>query len=216
MSDLKIENLSKSYRTSSSADAVSALDDVSLNVGGGEFLAIQGASGSGKSTLLYTIAGLVTPDAGGISFDSQDLTKMSASCRTQHRAQTIGLVFQDFRLVPYLNVLENITVVSGDNARAENLLDRMQLSHRMAHKPSQLSAGEQQRCAIARALINEPGLLLADEPTGNLDSENATIILDYLADYAATGKIVVMATHDPAAVSAAHRNVGMADGKLVS
>lgn len=212
--DLQIKNLNKSYRTAAGAKPVCALDDVSLNVSKGEFIALQGASGSGKSTLLYTIAGLVTPDSGQVLIGSEDLTGMSNGQRTNHRSRAIGLVFQDFRLIPYLSVLENVALISNERDQAVDLLSSMQLKDRQHHKPSQLSAGEQQRCAIARALIHQPQLILADEPTGNLDAENSSIILDCLADYAQKGNIVVMASHDPAAVKATDRAVEMSDGKL--
>ena len=212
--DLQIHQLSKRYRTT--ANDVCALADVSLSASKGELIALHGVSGSGKSTLLYTIAGLITPDAGVITLDDDEMTAMSLSQRAQHRAQHIGLVFQDFRLVPYLNVLENVMLVHNDEEEAMTLLDQMKLIGRIHHKPAQLSAGEQQRCAVARALVKAPTLILADEPTGNLDVENSSIILNFLGDYASKGHIVIMATHDPAAVASAGRVISIAEGKVVT
>lgn len=214
--ELQIKKLSKSYLASAGSTAVHALSDVSLDMHRGDFVALHGASGSGKSTLLYTIAGLVTPDSGDVIFAGKNLTRLGAADRTRARAEDVGLVFQDFRLVPYLNVLENVTVLTGEKEKARELLGSMQLTDRMQHKPSQLSAGEQQRCAIARALIHQPQLLLADEPTGNLDAENSGIILKKLAEYAEQGNMVLMATHDPVAVSAASGSIAMADGEIIS
>ncbi|MGB0775613.1 MAG: ABC transporter ATP-binding protein [Akkermansiaceae bacterium] len=213
-SSLQIKQLAKSYTTG--ASKVAALADVSLSAAGGDFCALHGSSGSGKSTLLYAIAGLLTPDGGDITLNGKELTPMSQSQRTQFRAEHIGLVFQDFRLVPYLSIIDNVLLVGGDRTKAESLLETMGLKNRLHHRPSQLSAGEQQRCAIARALINDPELVLADEPTGNLDAENSDIILKALQQCASSGRIVIMATHDPTAVQAATRSIELANGQIVN
>jgi putative ABC transport system ATP-binding protein len=219
MSDLslKINKITKSYFTASSQ--VKALKYVSISVQLNELLALHGASGSGKSTLLYAIAGLLTVDAGDISLCGKNLTSMSQAVRTKFRADHIGLVFQDFRLVPYLDVLGNVMLATNGSAdakeRAEQWLEKVGISERKNHRPSQLSTGEQQRCAMARALVNDPYLILADEPTGNLDAENSAIILGFLKQFAESGKLVIMATHDPSAVKAATRIAKMKDGELL-
>ncbi len=211
-SSLVVNKLCKRYSTP--ASEVCALQDVSFSASKGEVVAFHGASGGGKSTLLYALAGLLTPDSGEIVLDGKRLTSLRQSARAAHRAQHIGLVFQDFRLIAYLSVLENVMLANPNRKKAEEALSQLGLMKRIHHLPNQLSGGEQQRCAMARALANDPSLILADEPTGNLDAENSAILLDYLRQVAHSGRIVILATHDPLAVKAADRSIHLDDGKI--
>jgi ABC-type lipoprotein export system ATPase subunit len=215
---LSLQNLTKTYRTW--AGEVKALDGVSLDIDKGEFVAVCGPSGSGKTTLLMMIAAMLRPSGGTVRFEQRDVYEMTGPARARFRAETIGFVFQMFHLVPYLNVLENVllaaAVVRRRNGRiqAEELLQRLGLQHRLGHRPSELSAGEKQRTAIARALLNQPKLILADEPTGNLDPENARCVLQHLQDFQKDGGTVIMATHGPAAQEFATRTVNLREGRL--
>lgn len=204
-----------------SPDPVVALGEVSLQVHAGEFLAVCGPSGCGKSTLLLTIGLLLRPDTGNLEIAGQNIAELSPSRQSSFRAQNVGFVFQDFHLIPYLNVLENVLVptlaqpLSDASARAEMLLEEMGLAARHDHLPSELSAGERQRTALVRALMLRPRLILADEPTGNLDRENADCVLNHLAHYSEAGGAVVMATHDEGAMMRAGRRVLMDKGRIV-
>ncbi|HTV61876.1 MAG TPA: ABC transporter ATP-binding protein [Verrucomicrobiae bacterium] len=199
------------------------LRDVNLEVARGEFLALRGASGAGKSTLLHLIGGLDSPNAGEIFFDGQDVTKFSTSELTHFRNRRVGFVFQAYHLLPELTALENVCLparvarisagVSGE--RAGNLLQRVGLGDRLEHKPSELSGGEQQRVAIARALINQPELLLADEPTGNLDSQTGGDIIELLKRLRVERQMtLVVATHDTHVAAHAQRTIELADGRI--
>jgi ABC-type lipoprotein export system ATPase subunit len=215
---LSLQDLTKTYRTW--AGEVKALEGVSLDIDKGEFVAVCGPSGSGKTTLLMMIAAMLRPSGGTVRFEERDVYEMTGPARARFRAETIGFVFQMFHLVPYLNVLENVllaaAVVRRRNGRiqAEELLQRLGLQHRLGHRPSELSAGEKQRTAIARALLNQPKLILADEPTGNLDPENARCVLRHLQDFQKDGGTVIMATHGPAAQEFATRTVNLREGRL--
>jgi len=217
---LQLDNVCKTYRDSQAT--VLAVDDVSLQISEGEFVAVQGASGCGKSTLLLTAGGLLKPDSGQVQVNGQDPYALTNDARAEFRARTIGFVFQQFHLVPYLNVLENVLApaiaVSGSETetreRALQLLERFGLSDRRLHVPAKLSSGERQRTAMARALLNEPKLILADEPTGNLDHENADTVLGYLADFATDGGAVLLVTHDDRAVACAKSVIHLQDGKI--
>jgi ABC-type lipoprotein export system ATPase subunit len=216
---LVLENLSKTYRTR--AAQVKALEGVSLQIDRGEFVVICGPSGSGKTTLLMMVAAMLHPSSGSVRFDDTDIYRMTGPERAKFRASHIGFVFQMFHLVPYLNVLENVLAASGaigknDKAGAEELLRRLGLEQRVRHRPSELSAGEKQRAAIARALLNRPRLILADEPTGNLDPENARGVLQHLRDFQQAGGTVVVATHGPAAGEFATRTIYLRDGTLAN
>jgi putative ABC transport system ATP-binding protein len=205
---------------------VHALDGVSIAVHEGEFVALVGTSGSGKSTLLNLIAGLDHATGGTLRIFEQDLARMSRDELSLHRRRNVGIIFQSFNLVSTMTAVENVAlsmmfagVPRGDrNARASKLLESVGLGERQAHRPKELSGGEQQRVAIARALANEPRLLLADEPTGNLDSRTSGEIMSVLKDLNETGgKTIVMVTHDPALAAAhADRTITMLDGKVVS
>ncbi len=201
---------------------VRALDEVSITVEAGEFVAIQGPSGCGKTTLLLAAGGLLAPDEGQVLLDGQDPYAMSANARAGFRARAIGFVFQQFHLVPYLNVLENVLVPSvarpaaDARGRAKELIDRFNLADRIHHVPAELSTGERQRVALARALLNGPRLLLADEPTGNLDDANAAVVLETLTAFAADGGAVLLVTHSPLVAQAAQRTVRIEAGQLHS
>jgi len=202
---------------------VPALRGVDLEVPAGEFLAIVGPSGSGKSTLFHIIGGLTPPTAGQIQVGGNDLAKMSDADRTRLRKRTVGFVFQKFNLLPNLTARDNIAAaryISGyrekPDADFEKLLESLGIAQRLDHKPNALSGGEQQRVAIARAVVNRPAILLADEPTGNLDTENSKAVLEILQDLnRRLGQTILMITHNPEAAAYAHRTVSMRDGKIV-
>ena len=205
---------------------VRALDGVSVSVGEAEFVALLGTSGSGKSTLLNLIAGLDRPTEGALRVFDRDLAQMSSMELTLHRRQNVGIIFQSFNLVPTMSAIENVAlammfaeVPRGDReARAASLLESVGLSERQRHRPKELSGGEQQRVAIARALSNAPRMLLADEPTGNLDSRTSREIMELLKTLnERDGRTVIIVTHDPSlAARYAHRTLTMLDGQVIS
>jgi putative ABC transport system ATP-binding protein len=218
---LSCEGLHKAYQTQ--AETVRALNGVDLAVRPGEFVAVMGPSGSGKSTLLNLLAGLDRPSEGLIRLEGQDLGRLSDRNLTLLRRRRIGFVFQFFNLVPTLTAEENILLpmlLDGrrvDQALLGRLLADLGLAERARHKPDQLSGGQQQRVAIARALVTEPALILADEPTGNLDSQSAEDILRMLRHACdERGRAIVMVTHDPKAAGFADRVITLRDGKVVS
>jgi len=202
------------------------VDDVSIAIRSKEFVALLGSSGSGKSTLLNLMAGLDRPSSGAIFAHERNLAEMSSEDLAQHRSHTIGMVFQAFNLLPRMTLEENVElplrlaeVERADRAgRVREAVDRVRLAARLTHRPSELSGGEQQRAALARALVNRPTILLADEPTGNLDSATGDAILHLLQEInESLGMTIVMVTHDrDRAARFAHRIVTMADGKLIS
>ncbi len=201
---------------------VPALRGVDLAVKAGEFLAIVGPSGSGKSTLFHIIGGLTPPTSGQVLVDGKDLAAMSEAERTRMRKRTVGFVFQKFNLLPNLTARDNIAVARyiADNRKPdpgfEDVLRMLGIQDRLDHKPTALSGGEQQRIAIARAVVNHPAILLADEPTGNLDTENSKVVLDMLKDLnERLGQTILMITHNPEAAAYGHRTVQMRDGKIV-
>lgn len=208
---LTVTNVSKFYHKGS--DKITALDDFSLEVAAGEYVGVRGQSGCGKTTLLLAVGGLLRPDQGTVTIEDQDLYQLSSEQRAHFRATNIGFVFQQFHLVPYLSVLDNVLAATlahplpDARNRANDLLDRFGLGHRLQHFPSELSTGERQRCALARALLHEPKLLLADEPTGNLDEANADIVLKHISEHAKNGGAVLLVTHDQRAVATAQRVV---------
>jgi len=215
---LDVSNISKHYRGPDGV--IRALDGVSLRVEPGEFVAVQGPSGCGKTTLLLAAGGLLAPDEGEIRIDGIDLYSMPPDERARFRASTVGFVFQQFHLVPYLSVLDNILAPSlalpkpGTRERARALIEHFNLSGRERHVPSELSTGERQRAALARALLNEPKLLLADEPTGNLDRTNAETVLSYFAEFAGSGGAVLMVTHSERASACATRTIRLEEGRI--
>lgn len=215
---LQVENLSKSY--AGPQGTVSALAGVSLKLGAGEFAAVQGPSGCGKTTLLLAIGVLLQPTSGQVLINGQDPYGLSAAQRARVRAAHIGFVFQQFHLIPYLNVRDNILAAAlalppdGAAARAHDLMARFGLQDRAHHLATDLSTGERQRAALARALLNRPKLLLADEPTGNLDEENGELVLRCLAEFAAQGGAVLLVTHNPLAAKYAGRILRMREGRI--
>ena len=220
---LQTRDLKKHYRMGTST--VRALDGVSLSVEQGEFIALLGTSGSGKSTLLNLVAGLDRPTEGSLRIFDQDLSQMSSAELSVHRRRNVGIIFQSFNLVSTMTARENVTLAmmfagvprAEREGHATQLLDSVGLGGRQTHRPRELSGGEQQRVAIARALSNNPHLLLADEPTGNLDSRTSGDILALLKELnERDGKTIIMVTHDPAlARQYAHRTITMLDGAVV-
>ena len=195
------------------------LDGIDLDVGAGELVAIAGRSGSGKSTLLHLIGGLDQADGGIIEVAGRTLTGLSEAALTRVRRQSIGFVFQSFHLLPELNAFENVLLPArlnggGGHERARRLITALELEDAAHRLPDTLSGGEQQRVAIARALVNDPRLLLADEPTGNLDAESAAIVLELLREIADNGRAVLLATHDREATASADRVLELLDGRL--
>src|ERR1700719_1046212 len=219
---LKLENVSKIYRTAEVETR--ALDSVSFEVGAGEFLAIMGPSGCGKSTLLNILGLLDSPTSGVYSFFGEDVARASERYLTILRRATVGFVFQSFNLIDDLNVAENVEValiyrgVSGSERkrRVAEALERVGIAHRSGHLPQQLSGGQQQRVAIARALVARPKLILADEPTGNLDTTNGDAVMDLLTEVAKAGTTVVMVTHSRAHAAYAECTLELLDGQVVS
>ena len=223
---LEAEKLYKSYKMGVSR--VEVLKGVNLTVGRGEFVAIVGASGSGKSTLLHILGALDRPDKGLVKFEEKDLRTFSSGQLNKFRNKTVGFVFQFYHLLDELNVAENVflpamasksiigwlTAKNAAKKRAKELLGRFGLAQRVRHKPFELSGGERQRAAIARALMNEPKILLADEPTGNLDSETGNGILDVFEELNRAGQTIVMVTHDERIAKRAQRIVTLSDGRI--
>ena len=205
---LCLEGFSKSF------GEVVALDDVSLSVTEGEIVALRGPSGAGKSTLLYLIAGLLAPDAGTVTVSGIDPYFLSGAKRTLFRSEELGMVFQDARLIPYLNIRENVLVAGGDPKRADELIESLGLTSRRTHVPKKLSAGEQQRAGLARALVTNPKLVLADEPTGNLDEENTELVIAGLRKYTNAGGSVLVVTHDARVIEIADRILTLEHGRL--
>jgi putative ABC transport system ATP-binding protein len=205
-------------------ERIDILKGISFQIYSGEFISIVGPSGSGKSTLLGIIAGLDNPSSGQVLIDGVDITTMSEGKLAEVRNNKIGMVFQAFNLIPTLTAQENVEVPlyvgkhkGSPSARAKELLDLVGLSHRLKHRPNQLSGGEQQRVAIARALATDPALVLADEPTGNLDAKNSENVLKLIAYLRAqTGKTFIIATHNPIVASHADRSISLLDGKIAA
>ncbi|POD94474.1 ABC transporter ATP-binding protein [Pectobacterium odoriferum] len=197
---------------------VTALDNINIRIARGEFVAIMGASGSGKTTLMNILTCLDTVSEGQVLLDGVDAAGLDEEGRRQFRADKIGLVFQQFHLIPFLTALENVMLAQHyhsvvDEVAAQRVLEQVGLAHRVDHLPSQLSGGEQQRVCIARALVNEPPVIFADEPTGNLDEENERQVLDLLKDLHRQGRTIVMVTHNPELGRFADRIIRLQHGK---
>ena len=218
---LRTEDLTKNYKIGK-VD-VPALRGVSISINEGEFVAIMGPSGCGKSTLLHLMGGLLSPSSGKIEIDGEDLSQVSDAKRTDIRRRKIGFVFQRFNLFPTLTAEGNLKLAEkihskngGSSAKRREVLRLLQLEDKMHHKPLEMSGGEQQRVALARAVINNPAIILADEPTGNLDTENSKIVLDMFRDLnKELGQTIIMITHNPEAAAACSRIIHMRDGRVV-
>jgi len=208
---IHIENISKIY--SMDKKTIHALSEFSLTIEKGEFIAIQGPSGCGKTTLLLITGGLLHPDQGRVIINSENIYNLTPEKRAIFRAQNIGFVFQQYHLIPYLTVLENVQLpqLAQENSIPENeiieLIESLGLKERLQHIPAELSAGEKQRTALARALLYNPRILLADEITGNLDQGNAKIVMNCLSDYSARGGTVMLVTHEKEENRLAHRTI---------
>jgi putative ABC transport system ATP-binding protein len=224
MNDLPIVQVRELYKTYRAGDVdVHALRGVNLDVGRGEFVSIMGASGSGKSTLFNILGALTPPTLGTVQIDGKDLANLSNGERSELRKKTVGFVFQKYNLLPTLSAEDNIRIVQYIGNRAtefspefQEVLNILSISDRLQHKPRALSGGQQQRVAIARAIVNEPAILLADEPTGNLDSQNSAAVLTLLKDLnQRLGQTILMITHDQEVASSAGRIVHMRDGRII-
>jgi putative ABC transport system ATP-binding protein len=217
---ISIRGLQKIYRVGSVE--VPALRGVDLSVKPGEFLSVVGPSGSGKSTLFHIIGGLTPPTAGEVYVAGANLAALTDAGRTRMRRRTVGFVFQKFNLLPNLTARDNIAVarfIAGADSKPDPLFEEalrmLGIAERLDHKPNALSGGEQQRVAIARAIVNRPAILLADEPTGNLDTENSRAVLEILRDLnARVGQTILMITHNPEAAAYGHHTVHMRDGRI--
>lgn len=218
---IELKNVTKIVR--SGADDLTILDDVSIEIPDGEFVAVTGASGSGKSTLLGLIAGLDAPSSGEILIDGASVTSMSEDDLAFLRSEKIGFIFQSFHLIPSLTAFENVLIpmeilgLKSAKSRAAELLESVELTNRGHHYPTELSGGEQQRIAIARAFANEPKILLADEPTGNLDSKNGAHIFDLMTELHRRNNVtLILVTHDQNLANRAQRQIILKDGRVLS
>ena len=218
---IHLDKVSKTFKTSTSK--VGAVANVDLQVREGEFVVINGPSGSGKTTLLLGIGGMLQPSSGEVIVSDKNIYLMNEPERTAFRAKNIGFVFQMFYLIPYLNVMENILLSAGLGSNgavnrnvSEQLIDQLGISERITHKPSELSAGERQRVALARALVHEPKIILADEPTGNLDPENSLGVLKAIHKFHQNGGTVILVSHGSDANQFADRTIHLKNGKIVN
>lgn len=218
---IELKNVTKTVR--SGTEDLTILDDVSIEIPDGEFVAVTGASGSGKSTLLGLIAGLDAPTSGAISIDGETINEMSEDALARIRSEKIGFIFQSFHLIPSLTAFENVLIpmeilgLKNAKERARNLLEDVELTNRGHHYPTELSGGEQQRIAIARAFANQPKILLADEPTGNLDSRNGSHIFDLMTDLHSKNNVtLILVTHDNFLAEKAQRRIVLKDGRVLS
>ena len=220
MALLELRNVSKIYHTG--GEEIRALDDVSLDLQNGEFISIIGPSGSGKSTLMHILGCLDSPSRGEVRLDGVDISRASAGQLAKVRNRTIGFVFQSFNLLPKLNVLQNVELPMvyagmGGRERRERAMESLRqvdLAHRVKNRPNQLSGGQQQRVAIARALVNDPKIILADEPTGNLDTHTGELILNLFRDLSRQGRTVILVTHNPEIAAVTPRRIEIRNGKI--
>src|SRR5436190_14402527 len=220
---IKLKSVTKTYpaKADESSGMIRALGDVSLDIAPGEWVAMMGPSGSGKSTLVNLIGCLDRPTSGEIWLDSENVAAFSSADLNRVRAEKIGFVFQQFHMIPYLTAVENVMLARyfhsmTDEKQALDALQKVGLKERAHHLPSQLSGGEQQRVCIARALINDPKIVLADEPTGNLDAKNEEIVLQLLRDLHQQGRTIVMVTHDPVVARLGDRRIELHHGKIAA
>lgn len=214
---IKCQEISKIYKMKNKE--VKALDQVSIEIKKGEFVTLRGPSGCGKSSLLLTIGGMIKPTIGSTIVNETDIYQLDPKWRSKFRGETIGFIFQAFHLIPYLDVMENILSASICNGKdlqtkAHELIDKFHLNLRVSHKPSELSTGEKQRVALARAFLNSPSLILADEPTGNLDPENTTIVMNHLKEYQKSGGTIILVTHQNNNEQYSDRTIFMEAGKI--
>jgi putative ABC transport system ATP-binding protein len=217
---LRMENVTKCYQHR--GQTVTALAGATAQISKGDFVAVVGPSGSGKSTLLLMLGGMLSPTSGRVILDGQSIYDLNADQRARLRKKSVGFVFQTFNLVPYLSALENVQVplyLAGVDAKAQEersaeLLERVGLGDRMHHKPRELSVGQQQRVALARMLANDPAVILADEPTGNLDPETGRQVIDFFEEFNREGRTIVLVTHDPRAAERAKRTLRLAAGAV--
>src|SRR3989454_6591559 len=219
MTFLEVDRVSKHYRVGG-GEPLKALDDVSFTANAGEWIAIMGPSGSGKTTLLNILGCLDQPTAGAVRIASTDIAQLSRADLVRFRAETVGLIFQQYHLIPHLTAIENVMLAQyfhsmTDEAEARRMLEHVGLTARASHLPSELSGGEQQRVAIARALVNDPKIILADEPTGNLDASNEQIVLDLLSGLHAQGRTILLVTHDERVGRCADRRINLEHGRIV-
>jgi putative ABC transport system ATP-binding protein len=219
---IEMDTVTKSYIVG--GEQVTALDQVSLRVDEGDCMVVTGPSGSGKSTLLYTLGGLLTPNMGTVHVNGSDIYKLNPRHRAKFRRNNVGFIFQTFELLPYLTALENVMLpLSLDGVSSSNQvewalesLERVGLDKRANHKPTELSGGEQQRVAVARGLVNESKILLADEPTGNLDQKTGKGIMSLLSELNSEGQTIVFVTHDQSWKRIANKIIEMVDGRIVA
>ena len=219
---LRMEKVSKSYQHR--GQLVKALDEATVHITQGDFVSVVGPSGSGKSTLLLMLGGMLSPSSGRVLLNDQSVYDLSSDGRARLRKQNIGFVFQTFNLIPYLTALENVQIplyLGGLNdadqeEKATALLERVGLGDRLDHKPAELSVGQQQRVALARMLANDPAVILADEPTGNLDPETSQEVIGFFEEFNGEGRTIVIVTHDPRAAERAGRTLKLGNGKIVS
>ena len=212
---LEINNISKRYKKGS--EEFIALDNVFFKIEKGDYLAVTGASGAGKSTLLHTLGGLIHPDKGTVLFNDRSIYDQNSRYLDLYRKRKVGFMFQQFHLMPYLSVIENIRLACSEKAHLlviNNYLDKCLLSEVKNKYPSELSVGEKQRTAFIRAIISNPELLLADEPTGNLDPDNSKILMSLVADYHKDGGTVVLVTHDPLVKEYSNKRIILDKGKI--
>lgn len=215
---LKIEHVSKRYRKGA-AEAIAA-EDISLALEPGDFAVVHGPSGSGKSTLLLMAGGMLEPDSGNVLFDGNDIYRWAPGKRNRHRKQAVGFIFQRFHLLPYVSVADNVRMplaLQGrghEGAAIEEVAERLKIAHRLQHRPAELSVGEQQRVAVARAIIGEKRIILADEPTGNLDEENIELVGDVLKQESKRGRIVALVTHNRLLRGIGDRTFHLDEGRL--
>ena len=218
----RLESVSKSYVRR--GEVVTALDNSTFQIDEGEFIAVVGPSGSGKTTLLSILGGMLAPSEGSVFLNETSLYELSSEARAAARKESIGFVFQTFNLIPWLTALENVQIplmLAGKSnleqlEQANAMLDRVGLGERMHHRPGELSQGQQQRVALARTLANNPRVVLADEPTGNLDAATREQVMEYLSEFNREGRTIVMVTHDDAAAAYANRTLRLQDGKVQS
>jgi ABC-type lipoprotein export system ATPase subunit len=213
---IEISNISKAYRKG--AEKFVALQDVSLKIEKGEFISVSGASGAGKSTLPNAIGGLIMPDSGSVLFEGKNIYSQSSGATEEYRKMHVGFMFQQFHLMPYLTVFENIKLACYDKGQLlniESFLEKCSLSPLKNKYPDELSVGEKQRTAFVRAIITNPGILLADEPTGNLDPENSRILMSLVEDHHKSGGTVILVSHDPITAQYANRSIVLDKGKLI-